>query len=166
MASLQFDLEQAGTQNLTDLSSKVDVTKYLTSTSDIVSLMTIEHQARMTNLITGVSQQFRRASGNGTLESSNDSLDRAADQLVEYMLYADEAPMRDPVRLGSRTPERPANSATQPPHARKHSIPRHVATSLATFGIHKEHHRCGHQRRGDAHPHCATSADCMTIAGP
>ena len=93
-----FDLAQDGTQNLTSLNSKVDTAKYLTPTSDIVALMTIEHQARMTNLITGVSQQFRRASGNGTLESSKNSLDRAVEQLVEYMLYVDEAPLRDPVQ--------------------------------------------------------------------
>jgi hypothetical protein len=93
-----FDLEQDGTQNLTSLDSKVDTAKYLAPASDIVALMTIEHQARMTNLITGVSQQFRRASGNGTLESSKNSLDRAVEQLVEYMLYVDEAPLRDPVQ--------------------------------------------------------------------
>src|SRR5262249_47467671 len=36
--------------------------------SDIVALMVLEHQVRMTNLIAGVGQQFRRASNNGTLE--------------------------------------------------------------------------------------------------
>jgi hypothetical protein len=92
-----FDMDQEGTQNLTTLTSKIDTAKYLTSTSDIVALMTIEHQTRMTNLITGVSQQFRRASGNGTLESSKDSLDRAVDQMVEYMLFVDEAPLREPI---------------------------------------------------------------------
>src|SRR5204862_2862574 len=68
-----FDLDQTGTQNLTSLDGKVDTTKYLTSTSDIVALMTMEHQAHMTNLITAVSQQFSRASENGTLETSKNS---------------------------------------------------------------------------------------------
>jgi hypothetical protein len=93
-----FDLQQESTQNLTSLESKLDTSKYLTSTSDIVALMTLEHQAHMTNLITGVSQQFRRASANGTMEKSKNSLDRALDQLVEYMLFTDEAPLRDPVK--------------------------------------------------------------------
>jgi hypothetical protein len=93
-----FDLDQKETQNLTSLESKIDTTRYLTSTSDIVALMTIEHQAHMTNLITGVSQQFRRASANGTMENSKNSLDRAVDQMVDYMLFVDEAPLRDPVK--------------------------------------------------------------------
>ena len=93
-----FDLEQEGTQNLTDLAGKLDTTKYLAPTSDIVALMTLEHQARMTNLITAVSQQFRRALNMGTLESTKNSLDRAVEQMVEYMLFVDEAALHDPVK--------------------------------------------------------------------
>jgi hypothetical protein len=93
-----FDLQQDGTQNLTDLSSKFDTTKYLTGTSDIVALMTLEHQAHMTNFIISVNQQFRRASTAGTLESSKASLNRAVDQMVDNMLFVDEAPLRDPVK--------------------------------------------------------------------
>jgi hypothetical protein len=84
-----FDLEEKATQNLTTLAEKIDVTKYLTPTSDIVALMTMEHQARMTNLITGISQQFRR---------SSNIPDRAIEQIVEYMLFVDEAPLHDPVQ--------------------------------------------------------------------
>src|SRR5262249_30428511 len=50
------------------------------------------------NLIAGVSQQFRRAWNNGTIESSKASLNRALDQMVDYMLFVDEAPLRDPVK--------------------------------------------------------------------
>jgi hypothetical protein len=93
-----FDLEQEGTQNLTDFSSKFDTTKYLTPTSDIVALMTLEHQARMTNFITAIGQQFRRASNSGPMESVRNSLNRAVDQLVDYMLFVDEAPLADPIK--------------------------------------------------------------------
>jgi hypothetical protein len=93
-----FDLEQQNTQNLTSLASRFDTTKYLAPTSDIVALMTLEHQAHMTNFIMSVGQQFRRASATGTLESSKPSLDRAVDQMVDYMLFVDEAPLRDPVK--------------------------------------------------------------------
>lgn len=93
-----FDLEPDGTQNLTDLSGKFDISKYLAPTSDIVALMTMEHQARMTNLINAVSQQFRRALDSGTMEKSKASLDRAIEQMVEYMLFVDEAPLHDPVK--------------------------------------------------------------------
>jgi len=93
-----FDLETDGTQNLTDLSSKFDTTKYLAPTSDIVALMTLEHQARMTNMMTSLGQQFRRAMNNGSLESSKASLDRSVEQMVEYMLFVDEAPLRDRIK--------------------------------------------------------------------
>jgi hypothetical protein len=93
-----FDLQQENTQNLTSLAMKFETTKYLTSTSDIVALMTLEHQARMTNMIASLNQQFRRALGNGTLESSKKNLDRAVEQTVEYMLFVDEAPLRDPIK--------------------------------------------------------------------
>jgi hypothetical protein len=93
-----FDLEQNGTQNLTSLDSKFDTSKYLVPTSDIVALMTLEHQAHMTNLITAVGQQFRRASATDTLQSSKAALDRAVDQMVDYMLFVDEALIRDPIK--------------------------------------------------------------------
>jgi hypothetical protein len=93
-----IDLEEAGTQNLRSLSSKIDPSKYLTSTSDIVALMTIEHQTRMTNLINGLSRQYRQALNNVTLEKSKKSLDAAIEQTVEYMLFVDEAPLQDPVQ--------------------------------------------------------------------
>jgi hypothetical protein len=92
------DLEEAGTQNLRNLSSKIDPSKYLTSSSDIVSLMTVEHQTQMTNLITGLSRQFRQATNNGTLEKAKVGMDRAIDQMVDYMLFVGEAPLREPVQ--------------------------------------------------------------------
>jgi len=91
------DLEESGTQNLRSLSSKIDTSKYLTSTSDIVALMTAEHQTHMTNLITGLSRQFRQASNNGNAEKSKAGLDKAIDQIVDYMLFVDEARLLDPV---------------------------------------------------------------------
>jgi hypothetical protein len=93
-----FDLDQSNSQNLTSLADRLDVSKYLSPTSDIVALLTIEHQARMTNLITAISQQFRRALNYGALESSRASLDRAVGDLVDYMLFVDEAPLHDPIR--------------------------------------------------------------------
>jgi hypothetical protein len=93
-----FDLEQDGTQNLTRLDTKFDVTKYLEPGSDIVALLTIEHQAHMANLMAGVHQQFRRAMSTGTVESSKVTLNRAVDQMVDYMLFVDEAALRDPIK--------------------------------------------------------------------
>jgi hypothetical protein len=92
------DLEESGTQNLSSLAGKIDVSKYLTSTSDIVALMTVEHQTHMTNLINGLSRQFRLTSDRGTPDKSKNSLDRAINEIVDYMLFVDEAPLRDPFR--------------------------------------------------------------------
>lgn len=93
-----FDLEEEGTQNLTNLDSKFDATRYPVTSSDIVALMTLEHQSRMTNLIVSANQQFRRAMSTGMMEKSKASLDRVLDQLVEYMLFVDETPLRDPIK--------------------------------------------------------------------
>jgi hypothetical protein len=93
-----IDLEEAGTQNLRSLSSKIDVSEYLTSTSDIVALMTIEHQTHMTNLINNLSRQYRQALNNVTLEKTKKSLDTAIEETVDYMLFVDEAPLQDPVQ--------------------------------------------------------------------
>ena len=93
-----IDLEESGTQNLSSLSSKIDPSKYLTSTSDIVALMTIEHQTHMTNLINGLGRQFRQTADKGTLEKSKNSLDRAINEIVDYMFFVDEAPLQDPVQ--------------------------------------------------------------------
>ena len=92
------DLEESGTQNLRSLASKIDPSKYLTSTSDIVALMTAEHQTHMTNLITGLSRQFRQTSNNGNSAKSKPGLDKAIDQIVDYMLFVDEAPLRERVQ--------------------------------------------------------------------
>jgi hypothetical protein len=91
-------LEESGTQNLTSLESKIDTSKYLASTSDIVALMTMEHQARMTNFINGVSRQYRQVANSVSPEKSKKELDRSIDQIVAYLLFADEAPLLSPVR--------------------------------------------------------------------
>jgi hypothetical protein len=86
-----FDLETAGTQNRTSLADKIDTAKYLAPTSDIVALMTLEHQTHMTYLICEVSRLFQAASGK--IEQT-----AAVDEMVTYMLFADEIPLTDAVR--------------------------------------------------------------------
>jgi hypothetical protein len=90
-----LDLESGG-QNLTSLAGKFDTTRYLAPTSDIVVLMTLEHQTRMTNFIVAASQQFRRASQSWSPDARIQArLDAAIEDLVAYMLFAEEAPLRD-----------------------------------------------------------------------
>jgi hypothetical protein len=77
---------------------KFDAAKYPVPTSDIVALMTLEHQTRLTTLMMGVNRQARAiAEGKMNVEW----LDTAADQLVTYMLFANEAPLPAPVKGAS-----------------------------------------------------------------
>jgi hypothetical protein len=104
-------LEAEGTQNLTNLGSRFDAGAYLTPHSDIVALMTLEHQTRMTNLITRVGYEARMALHDN--EAMNKALNRpvgeisesttrrvnsAAEELVEYMLFTEEAKLTAPVK--------------------------------------------------------------------
>jgi hypothetical protein len=84
-------------QTLTRLEEKFNTSAYLSPTSDVVALMTLEHQTRMTNLITRIGWDFRIAQEDGKLDSSRSQLDSAVDEMVVYMLFADEAPIREPI---------------------------------------------------------------------
>ncbi len=92
------DLEQANTQNLTSLKAKIDVTKYLTATSDIVALLTLDHQVGMVNRLGAIGVQYRRAQqGSGLHNGEQQRLDDRVRDLVDYMLFVNEAPLREPV---------------------------------------------------------------------
>ncbi|HEY6341752.1 MAG TPA: hypothetical protein VIY49_09690 [Bryobacteraceae bacterium] len=90
-------LEWQGTQNLTTLGHKLDEGTYLSPLSDIVALMTLEHQTRMTNLINRVGWETRIAEQDGAMETAHARIDADIDALVTYMLFADEATLYDPV---------------------------------------------------------------------
>jgi hypothetical protein len=91
------DLEQEGTQNLTSLKAKVNLSSYLAPTSDLVALMTFEHQLRMSNLIARVSRQARQVERT-TDEATAESLKAGIDEMLKYMLFVEEAPLREPIR--------------------------------------------------------------------
>jgi hypothetical protein len=59
---------------------------YLSPNSDIVALMTLEHQTQMTNLLTRLAWETDRA-----------RLDAEIEATVRYMVFADEAPLREPI---------------------------------------------------------------------
>jgi hypothetical protein len=87
-------LETRGTQNLTSLAGKFDETGYLAPVSDIVALMTLEHQTRMTNLMI-------RAGWDARIESrkvASEKIDSDVEALVTYMLFADEARLYDTIQ--------------------------------------------------------------------
>jgi len=81
-------LATEGRQNLRSLAREFDTTKYLAQTSDIVALMTFEHQTQMANLITRLGWDARM----------NLPIDADLAATADYMLFEDEAPLREPIQ--------------------------------------------------------------------
>ena len=87
---------------LTDASKAFDATPYLSPHSDVVALMVLNHQTRLTNLLTRLGWQWRIAAhDNPTRSSIPPDVRDTAQELVDYMLFVDEAPLPSPVRGGS-----------------------------------------------------------------
>jgi hypothetical protein len=86
-----------GTQNVTDLSQRFDTSRYPAPTSDLVALLVLEHQIRMTNLIVRIGWDVRVAQHDGQLAAQRGQLDSEIDEFVGYMLFGSEAPLREPV---------------------------------------------------------------------
>jgi hypothetical protein len=96
--------------NQTDLSSRLDITRYLQPTSDIVALMVYEHQNVVHNKITQANFTTRQALAYdadmtkafgepaGTrFDSSKRRIESAAEELVQALLFCEEAPLSAPV---------------------------------------------------------------------
>jgi hypothetical protein len=108
-----FDWEQYA--NLTTLEGLFDTGRYLESTSDIVALMVLEHQAQMHNLITRATYETKQALHyqevmNRVLERdenhiSDTTLRRiksSGEQLLKHMLFSKEFELTSPVSSSSR----------------------------------------------------------------
>lgn len=89
--------------NWPSLAGKLDTTRYLRPTSDIVALMVLEHQCRMHNLITKANMEYRRAlwlakalDATLTEEDTGTSAHRVATgragAIVSELLFRGEAP--------------------------------------------------------------------------
>ena len=91
------DLDQSANGNVITLAGKFDAANYLTTTSDIVALMTLEHQAGVTNRILGLSRLYERAQRGWGTDGAERTLDDAIDDLVGHLLFVDEAPLREAV---------------------------------------------------------------------
>jgi hypothetical protein len=93
------ELDTKESQNLISLAGKFDTSKYIVPTSDIVALMTLEHQTRAINLITSISAQARSLRERGKLDSvARSRLDSAVEEIVSCLLFADEAKLSEPVK--------------------------------------------------------------------
>ena len=78
-------------EDLTTLVGKLDTERYWGAESDIVALMTLEHQTLMTNLIIRLGWEAR-------IGRESSQLSARIDELVTYMLFADEMPLPEPVQ--------------------------------------------------------------------
>ncbi len=79
------------TQNVTKLDGRFDISKYPAPTSDLVALMTLEHQARMTNFLVRIGWDGRDVKTDPT------TLNQEIEEMLTYMLFADEEPLTEPV---------------------------------------------------------------------
>jgi len=86
--------------HVTSLEGRFDPTGYLSLHSDLVGLLVLEHQAKMLNLVTRVGWEARI----GEKESGR-TLDQAAAELVDYLLFVDEATLPGPIAGTSRFAE-------------------------------------------------------------
>lgn len=86
------------TLHLKSLQGKFDTNAYLSPHSDIAALMVFDHQMYMTNLITRVGWEVRCALYDKIPDQALHTLLRdSAAELVDYLLFIDEAPLPGPV---------------------------------------------------------------------
>ena len=93
--------------DLASLEGVFDLDGYLTPHSDVAALMVLEHQAHMTNLIIRIGWETRRilyraeqapSVGGPAVEPPFLGVIReAASELVDYLLFVDELPLRHPI---------------------------------------------------------------------
>jgi hypothetical protein len=84
-------------QVLASVDGQFDLTGYLTPYSDVVAQMVLAHQVRMTNMITRAGWEARLAAAEPSADASL-RVREAASDLVDYLLFVDEAPFVGPMQ--------------------------------------------------------------------
>ena len=117
---------------VTDMSTEFDVSAYLSAHSDIVAHLVLAHQTQMHNLITQTNYQTRIAVYNETAknkaaglsegtplsETARKKYEAPAEELVRYLLFANEAPLASPVKGDSGFTEEFAARGIRDPQGR------------------------------------------------
>ena len=88
------------TSVLTSVGGQFDLTGYPTPFSDVVPLLVLAHQTNMTNLITRTGWEARLAESKPSADADA-RVKEAAKDLVDYLLFVDEAPLVGPVHGGA-----------------------------------------------------------------
>jgi hypothetical protein len=87
---------------LATVSGVFDTAAYLTPHSDVVALLVLNHQTRMTNLLTRLGWQSRIAAHDATKAAVlPPHVRETAHELVDYLLFVDEAPFPSAIRGAS-----------------------------------------------------------------
>jgi hypothetical protein len=102
------NIDRAAGANLTDLSKKFDTSLVLSGKSDVVAHLVLAHQTQMHNLITLTNYQTRIALYKAGLAAATPAdaipadvrqqYEKPAEQLVQYLLFANETPLDDQVK--------------------------------------------------------------------
>ena len=87
-------------QVLNTVEGQFDLTGYPTPHSDVVAQLVLAHQARMTNMITRAGWEARLAAATPSADATA-RVREAASDLVDYLLFVDEAPFVGPVQGSS-----------------------------------------------------------------
>jgi hypothetical protein len=82
------------------ISSSPEARGYPTASSDVVALLTFDHQMHAINLLTRLNWEARVASGGGRDALDAPNVRRLVDELADYLLFVGEA--RLPVPLAAR----------------------------------------------------------------
>jgi hypothetical protein len=85
-------------QPLDSVAGLFDMKGYPAPYSDVVALLVLAHQTQMTNLITRVGWESRVAVSSRNQQDAAARVQEAVNDLVDYMLFVDEAPLPGPVR--------------------------------------------------------------------
>ena len=93
------------TRALTSVEGLFDLKGYPTPYSDVVAQMVLAHQTNMTNLITRTGWEARLLAAKPSVDASA-RVTEAARDLVDYLLFVDEAPFVGPMKGGSGFTER------------------------------------------------------------
>ncbi len=93
-----------GNRAVESLAGLLDLDGIPTPYSDVVSLLVLNHQTHMTNLIIRLGWEARVAERDGAADTSR--VEKAAADLVDYMLFVDEAGLLGPVKGTSGFAER------------------------------------------------------------
>ncbi|MBI1314076.1 hypothetical protein GC176_22500 [bacterium] len=106
------NLRTTGNANLEDLRDRLFTLDWLSSYSDIVALMVLEHQTQMHNTLTRNNFLVRRAlfehqqldavNADNERQELELTIDEAAQNIVEYMLFLNETPLTSEVKPSTR----------------------------------------------------------------